>query len=229
VNGQARWVSVEGVNGVGKTYLTRRLAEQLGPECVRVAEVTDQAGDRLPGRVIDVLSSAGDTFLRTGHPLTETFALLALKVREYEHLQATTGTRAAGPGLVVEDRGVDTVAVYQAVILGGDAPLEELCALARRIQAAVGRWRPPPDHSVLLLDDLEVCLGRMQARLGRRLSPGERTLVARVEQLYQRLAASEPRRWWVVDRRGRDEEQTLNSIAAACTSGLGVGGAACGM
>src|ERR1700754_3519943 len=79
------WVSVEGLNGVGKTYLTRLLAARLGPTCRLVSELTDHHPDGFTGRVIAALSRPGSTFLRTGHPLTETFALLALKVYEPEH------------------------------------------------------------------------------------------------------------------------------------------------
>jgi dTMP kinase len=75
------WVTLESVEGVGKTYLARRLAQQLGPGCTLLSELTDQDAEGLPGQVITALSRAGDVFLRTGHPLTETFALLALKVR----------------------------------------------------------------------------------------------------------------------------------------------------
>ena len=77
------WVSVEGVNGVGKTYLAWVLAARLGGRSRLLSELTDADGAGVTGQVISALSS-GRSFLRTGHPLTETFALLALKVREYE-------------------------------------------------------------------------------------------------------------------------------------------------
>ena len=48
----AAWVTVEGINGVGKTRLARRLAQQLGRRCRLVSELTDPGGDPLPGQVI---------------------------------------------------------------------------------------------------------------------------------------------------------------------------------
>ncbi len=85
------WVSVEGLNGVGKTYLIGRLAARLGPSCRLLSELTDHDTDQLTGEVIAALVRPGNTFLRTGHPLTETFALLALKAYEYERDHEGTG------------------------------------------------------------------------------------------------------------------------------------------
>lgn len=208
------WVTMEGIEGVGKTYLARRLGQLLGQRCVLVEELTDLAGGSLPGRVIAALSSAGDAFLRTGHPLTETFALLALKVREYEHVQAA----GLAAGIVLEDRGIDTVALYQAAILAGEASLEETHALAQRIYALATRWRPFPDLTILLVDDLDACVDRFERRVGGPLSARDRALVRRAEQLYARQAAHEPKRFLTVDRTGRSEDEILDELYETCVS-----------
>jgi dTMP kinase len=207
------WVTLEGVEGVGKTYLAKRLAPLFGPRCLVLSEVTDVAAESVPGQVITALFRTGDVFLRTGHPLTETFALLALKVREYERLQPV---QPDGVDLVLEDRGVDTVAVYQAAILAGDGPAEQTYALARQIAAVAARWRPPPDLTLLLVDDPDTCAARFAARLGRSLQPNERALMGQANQLYARLAAAEPARFVVVDRAGRTDAETLSTIHETC-------------
>ncbi|MGH8902239.1 MAG: dTMP kinase [Egibacteraceae bacterium] len=213
------WITVEGIEGVGKTYLARRLAQRLGQRCVLVEELTDLSGGSLPGRVIAALSSAGDAFLRTGHPLTETFALLALKVREYEHMQLV----GLAAGIVLEDRGVDTVALYQAAILTGEVSLEQTHALAQRIYAAAARWRPLPDLTILLVDDADACLSRFECRVGSPLSARDRALVGRVEQLYVHQAAREPKRFLTVDRAVRPEDEILDELYEACVSRPTVG------
>ena len=40
------WVTVEGLNGVGKTYLAGRLAARLGESCRLISELTDLGTDR---------------------------------------------------------------------------------------------------------------------------------------------------------------------------------------
>lgn len=211
------WVSVEGIEGVGKTHLVRQLAARLEGRCVLLDEITDQSGTGLVNDVVSALSSAGDPFLRTGHPAAETLALIALKIREYERAQHL---RDAGQDMVLEDRGIDTVAVYQAAIIAGtDATLEISLDLAQLIYATGARWRPLPDLTLLLVDDLDTCIGRFQARTGHILPPGDRALIARASQLYDRIAAQQPYRFAVIDRAGRTEIEVIDHMRAACYPG----------
>jgi dTMP kinase len=207
------WVSLEGIEGVGKTYLAWRLAARLGPRCVLVSEVTDHDPSTVPGQIVAALSACGDVFLRTGHPLAETFALLALKVYAYGQATAALGE---DPEIVLEDRGPDTVAVYQAAILQPSGSLADTFELAQRISAVAAGWRPLPDLTLLLTDDPEACAERFTSRLGRPLQPGELTLMTRAAELYPLFAAADPRRYAVMDRRDRSAEEILAEMAAIC-------------
>jgi dTMP kinase len=213
-HGQAPlWVSLEGVEGVGKTYFAGQLSTRFGSRCLLVNEITDHEPATVPGQIVAALSACGDVFLRTGHPLTETFALLALKIHAYGQVTAALGK---GLEIVLEDRGPDTVAVYQAAILQPSASLTDTLELAQRISTVAARWRPLPDLTLLLTDDPEVCAERFAQRLGRPLQPGERTLMTRAADLYRLLAASEQERYAVIDRRGRSSEDILAEMADIC-------------
>jgi dTMP kinase len=147
---RARQVTVEGIEGAGKTHLTRIMARQLGSQCRLLSEITDQQDTALAADVITALSRTGDLWLRTGHPVTETLALLALKTAAREH--ADDGTDSAG--LVLEDRGIDSIAVYQALILAGPgAPDSRLRELMDQVYGTARRWLPLPDLTLLITDD----------------------------------------------------------------------------
>ncbi len=220
-NGAAgtRWVCVEGPNGVGKTYLARALAARLGPDCQLLTELTDAQGEHVPAQVIGALSAAGDAFLRTGHPLTETFALLALKVREHELVTQMI----APPAIVLEDRGIDTVAIYQAAImLGEHATEDETWTLAQQIYQTAARWRPLPDLTLLITDDLDDCWRRWAEREGTPLTGVQQHLVSRVAGLYHRQAAHDPERFRIVGRAGRDEDEIVAEMAHLVRAAGGV-------
>lgn len=217
------WVTLEGIEGVGKTYLARELARRIGPRCTLLSELTDQDAEGLPGQVIAALSRAGDVFLRTGHPLTETFALLALKVREHERLEGA----GANADIVLEDRGVDSVAVHQAAILASEWPLEQMHALAQRIQVVAARWRPLPDLTLLLVDDLEVSARRFAQRIGRSLQEDELALMRRADDLYARQAAADPGRFVVINRAGTTEEEILGRMQQVCLDRAAAGRQRC--
>ncbi|MGN2639024.1 hypothetical protein ACTD5D_23245 [Nocardia takedensis] len=202
------WCSVEGINGVGKTHLLGKLAQRFpAGEYAMVAELTDTR-DAVPSTVIAALSG-GDTFLRTGHPRTETLALLGLKVREYEQIQALPDP----PAVVLEDRGVDTVAIYQAAIWGGtDATAALRDQLADLITATAAIWRPPPDRVLLLVDDIDACVARYARRRGSPITTEERALIECADRMYRARAHRDPRRFRVIDRAGRDEAAVVEQM-----------------
>jgi len=198
-----RWISFEGVNGVGKTYLLRQLAARLGDGCLVIDELTDR-GDDTAATIIGALAATGDMYLRTGYPLTETFALASLKVRDYEQVAAM----AAPPRWVLEDRGVDTVAVYQAAVLGGGP------ALVDQIAAIMTMWRPRPDLTILLTDDLDACIARYTARTGAPVSTADRALLSIINDLYACRASNEPDRWRVCPVGSREPGDVLDQLEA---------------
>jgi dTMP kinase len=202
-------VSVEGINGVGKTSATRRAAAMLGPRCLLLGELTDQPGDTLPGQVIAALATGNDPFLRAGHPVAETLALLALQVRKSERL-----TRRDLPGVdvIVEDRGIDTVAVYQAVILCTRHPGESPEAVAAHVLSAVLRWHPLPDATILLTGDHRVCARRFASRTGYPLTPADVRVLERIDDLYRTMATRAPCRYVVVDVAGKTQDETARAV-----------------
>lgn len=204
------WVSIEGINGIGKTSAARTAAAELGARALLLDELTDQAADTLPGLVIAALSSEGDPFLRTGHPVVETLALLALQVRKAERLAARDVT---GAEVVIEDRGVDTVAVYQAAILCSQDPHTAAESVVRHVLSSIRPWMTLPDATILLTGDRAVCAQRFAGRSGRALSPEDVALIERIDALYRTVAATDPGRYIVLDV---SELSHRDSAAAVC-------------
>lgn len=210
--GRPLWVSVEGINGVGKTTAVHATAASLGSRCLRLEELTDQAADTLPGQVITALAAGGDICLRTGHPVVETLALLALKFREFERF---TPELLDGVEVILEDRGVDSVAVCQGAILHDEHPATPAWAVAQQILATARRWRSMPDATLLLTGDRKVCVARFAARIGRTLLASALAVIEQTDRLYWELAASEPDRFTVIDVTGHGPEETSKAVEDA--------------
>lgn len=202
-------VSVEGINGVGKTSASRSAAIKFGTRCRLLDELTDQATDTLPGQVISALSIGRDPFLRTGHPIVETLALLGLQVRKTECLGEHD---LAGVDVILEDRGVDTVAVYQAVILSSQHPEASAAEVARHILATYRRWAAMPDATILLTGDLPVCAQRFAARLGQALDPKDLRLLEQIDILYRSMAEEDPGRYTVLDLVGLPPDGSAGAV-----------------
>lgn len=205
-------ISVEGLNGVGKTYLTTRLAQQLAPPPLVLEEFAarnDRGGD-LGAVIIKTLYSAaaGDPFLRSGHPGAETLALLAAKMFDFERCRASL---AVGQ-LVLEGRSVYSTAVYQPLICH---PRDDSAAYehARALLDLAAAWRPMPDLTILIADDTDTAIGRAQRRDRRTYNAEQRRIHHRAAVLYARLALDDPARMPVLDRRSLTTRQLIAQMA----------------
>jgi dTMP kinase len=214
----ARHVTIEGIEGAGKTHLSRLMAERLGDRCALLGEITDQQDSSLTGNVITALSRTRDLWLRTGHPVTETLALLALKTAAHEHAaRADTGSTR----MFLEDRGIDSVAVYQALILAGPgAPDDRLHALMDQVYGTARRWLPLPGLTLLITDDPDACMTRLKQRTGQQVTAADRALVTRAARLYEWQAACDPGRFRIISRNGRTADETAADLIAVCTAGI---------
>lgn len=208
---QPLWVAVEGPAGAGKTYLSRLLARQYGGGCVLVDEICNYGPDTLEGQVVSALTAGGDVFLRTGHPVAETLALLALKARAWSALCPGPGTR-----LVLEDRGPATVAACQSHVLHPSGTRADLLRTARMILAAAAWSRPLPGLNLLITDDPAVCEQRFSARTGHPVTTDMRALTRRALAVYEMLAQDDPARWALISRAGLSTDQVLAAMTAAC-------------
>ena len=203
------WVSIEGINGVGKTSAARAAASALGEQCLLLDELTDQTEDTLPGHVISALAANGDVCLRTGHPIVETLALLALKFHEAERF---TNGYLAGFDAIIEDRGLDSVAVCQAAIVAAHYSEAEPQRLARYVLSSARSWYRLPEATILLTGDRTACAQRFAERIGRTLTPSELAVVYQAEELYLDLAVDDPDRYTVLDTSGWSSQETARAV-----------------
>jgi dTMP kinase len=207
-------VSVEGISGAGKTYLTQMLTADLAKRQAAPVVTEDFSARRQPGRrdlgrdLLRVLVSAsgGDKFLRGGHPAAETLLLLAIKMYDYE----TSIPQLARGHVVIEGRSLHTTAVYQSLILcPGNA---EALTQAREILQLAGRWRPLPDITILITDDTATAINRAERRDNRVIADDERRIHHRAAALYEQLAADDPEHIRVLNRRLCDTATALHAM-----------------
>jgi dTMP kinase len=206
-------VSVEGITGVGKTYLTSRAVEALDDKPLVLDGFSRRAPDRpeLGEALLRALRDASgtDPFLRGGTPLAEALLLLAIKRHDLDTvIPALSGGRA-----VIEGRGVDTTAVCQALQLhpgARDAALDDAAALLE----LAASFRPLPDLTILVTDDASAAIERAQQRDKRTFTAEQATFMREACALYERLAATDLARYRIVDRRSTGEHEATGQIRA---------------
>jgi len=187
------FVTLEGVDGAGKSTQARMLAEALGPETVLLREPGGTvAGERLR----ELLKDASVELT----PRAELMLFCAARAELVD--QVISPSLAAGRDVVC-DRFVDSTAAYQGGARGIDP------GLVATLNAAAVRGCMP-DRTILLRLDTETAVERARERCespisDRFESEGDR-FQDRIAAEFDRIAAAEPERFVVVDAAGSVDE-----------------------
>jgi dTMP kinase len=194
---EAMLITVEGLDGAGKTTLITALAEHLGAIVLR-----EPGGVELSERIRELVA---DPRLHVD-PRAE--ALLYAAARAQLVAEKLTPLLDAGETVLL-DRFVDSSLAYQGG--GRDLGVDEI-----RTLNAFGTGGLTPDRTLLLRIDPERGLARIAGREADRLESAGGEFFARVAQTYDELAAAEPDRFVVLDA-AQPPDAVLNAALEALT------------
>lgn len=197
--------SVEGISGTGKTYFLSKLRPLL-PDHTFVTEVSDRKHSKLDAYILSALREKNDQFFRTGYPQTETALLIALKAFDFESVVKP----ALDAGKCVwEDRSIDTIAVYQAILCNPKSPSVWADAAEAIYQCATS-FRSPPHKTFLLVEDFHQAIKRAEERSKGHYSKEDLWLLREASNLYEIHALKHRDRIVMLDRRHLSEEEIKN-------------------
>jgi len=187
------FITLEGVDGAGKSTQARLLAEALGPETILLRE----PGGTAVGERLRELLKDGSVELT---PRAELLLFCAARAELVERV-IRPALRAGRD--VVCDRFVDSTVAYQ----GGARGIEPDLVAQLNAAAVAGCM---PERTVLLRVEVARAVDRTEGRGGPRASDRfERegpVFQERIAKSFERIAAAEPARVVVVDAAGTVEE-----------------------
>ena len=197
---RGRLITVEGLDGAGKTTLVDALAGALGRDVVVLRE---PGGVELSERIRELVKDPG---LRVD-PRAE--ALLYAAARAQLVAERLEPLLAAGRWVLL-DRFVDSSLAYQGA--GRGLGVEEIRALNAFATGGV-----VPDRTLLLRIDAQAGLARAGGRGGEadRLEREELAFFDAIAAAYDALAAAEPERFAVIDA-----TQDPGAVLADCVAAL---------
>ena len=189
-----KYIAFEGLEGCGKSTHVKRLATRLD------AVMTREPGGTVIGSMLrNVLIDPANTNLS---PRAEALMMAADRAQHITEL--ISPTLAAGRH-VVSDRSVYSSLAYQ-----GYGRQQDLVELKRLNNWAIGGlW---PDLVIYIDVPIEILLERLKKRELDRFEREDRNFFERIDTGFREMAASDPKRWLVVDGMpGKDElEKTIS-------------------
>lgn len=183
------FITLEGIEGAGKSTVARWVREWLGQRAIHATLTREPGGTPLAERVRQIVLERGAERLL---PATETLLMFAARGIHVENLIRPALERGEW---VICDRFTDATRAYQGAGRGIDPQWIE--SLAKQIQGGL-----QPDCTLLL--DLPVSMGLERARSRQagtadRFEAEAQAFFERVRAGYLELARREPRRIHVID------------------------------
>jgi dTMP kinase len=203
VSTQGRFITLEGIEGAGKSTLARTLESALRERGLPVIVTREPGGSPLAERLRGILLERGAEQIT---PVAETLLMFAARSI---HIGSRIRPALEQGSWVICDRFSDATRAYQGAGRGVDAALIE--SLAQAVHAQL--W---PQRTLLL--DLPVELGLKRARArragGDRFEDEERQFFERARARYLQVAAAEPQRVRVIDARLDPAQVATQAFAA---------------
>ena len=193
-------ITVEGLDGAGKTTLVAALAAELEQRGQPVLVLREPGGVEVSERIRELLK---DPSLEID-PRAE--ALLYAAARAQLVAEQLRPLLDAGTTVLL-DRFVDSSLAYQGA--GRGLGVEEIRALN-----AFGTGGLTPDRTLLLRIDPEAGLGRLADREADRLEQEDTEFFCRVAAEYDTLADAEPGRIAVIDAAQPPDAVLADALAA---------------
>jgi len=207
--GPARFITVEGGEGAGKSTQARRLAAALRDKGLEVVETREPGGS--PGaEEIRRLLTTGE--VGRWSPMAETLLNFAARA---DHIRRTIRPGLAAGRWVISDRFADSTMAYQGYGHGVDRGF-----IAHLAETVLGPLKP----DLTLVFDLPVEQGLARAARRRGIEDRYEKMGSDFHEALRKgflaIAEAEPERCVLIDASG-DEAATWARIAAAVSQRLG--------
>ncbi|WP_313166460.1 dTMP kinase [Massilia oculi] len=191
-----RFISIEGIDGSGKTEQVRLLVARLRNAGQTVMQTKEPDGGHLGAEVRAMLT-------RPDRQLAPAEQLLLVSAARFDHVRSVIRPALARGQWVISDRFIDSTYAFQVAV--SEADLYQL--FQSTCEIVVGATLP--DITIILDLPLKVACGRRGLRYDGVLDPAEATRdFASIREGLLTVARENPKRCHVIDA-----NQTLDAVA----------------
>lgn len=193
---EGKLITLEGINGIGKTYYFNFLREALQDLNIRFnAEINDDIHSGINKSIFDILLSTNSRFFDTGNPKMETLLIMAKQANDEERFVLPSIREGQS---ILSDRGFDTVAIVQGIMLyrkyGG-----ELLERIKEVYEIASKFNMIPNKTILFTGDFNKSLERATIRDKQEYSQEEIEILKMESEILHQLSKEQKDRFIVID------------------------------
>ena len=189
----SRFITLEGIDGSGKSTQAVRLAAHLEGQGMRTILVREPGDTPVSEALRRLVLEHGDVKLS---PRTETMLFSAARAQLVDEIIAPALEQGA---VVLCDRFADSTIAYQGY--GRELPLEEVITTQRLVTRGI-----TPGMTLLLDLTVDQAQTRRLAVADDRMESAGDRFLQRVRDGYLAMAAGEPERWRIVNGAGNEDD-----------------------
>ncbi len=190
------WISIDGVDGVGKTVVAQYLATVLDG-----ATLVPEFSQSLEGAYLQEAVTKGGPRFPSLSRMEKSLLFLADFFRQYDML--IRGALQQGR-IAISDRGYVSKYVFQLLVLSYDHDP----AAVEAMLDALFRLIAPPDLTLYLTCEEHLCLQRLIQRDGQ-CDSGRVSFLRQAKQAYLRYLQSHPLRYAQIDQDGQQSKEDV--------------------
>ena len=202
---KGKYVTFEGINGVGKTFYLSKFKENFKNKDFSIID------DKLSGvslRIFEAILNK-DPFFRSGFPMEEALCWYAIDLIEFEKKGISPLNKNK---IVIQDRGMDTTALYAAISLNKENNKISVIDLYKKIIKIREDIGVIPDLTILFIDDFDLCLKRVEERDNRKYSKEEIDFLKKAYEGFKEIANINPKRIKIINKRNKNDVEVLGEI-----------------
>lgn len=178
------YISLEGISGSGKTYILNKVRKYLRFSIID--ELSDETGKfEIPKQILNLLESESDRFFYDKPPITTAMLVFSAQLYSIE-TKVIDGLRK--DKVIIADRGIDSPALYQAILYHWDDYDEEKALASYKIiTEAMRKIVFFPDKTLVLQDTFPTCISRAEGREKNKYSKLELKILERAYEGYKAI------------------------------------------
>lgn len=209
-------ISFEGISGVGKSFFCKLAAAKLTDldyKTTLISDLYDYDNQDIGKQILNILLSTKDKFFRIGYPKVEAMLLSAMKFYELEKWILPALKKGK---IVLEDRSIDSVAIYSAILAKERFPETNTLKMYKQLFNLRKEWGILPDLTIYIKDNFNNALQRAEKRNKEKYKKDEIELLSKVSAMYDIIAQKHKNRIVVLNTTNLSRQEITKQIVELC-------------